>query len=36
VAALSLLIFREPVYWTTIAGILLVMAGVFLITSHVT
>jgi multidrug transporter EmrE-like cation transporter len=36
VAALSLLIFREPIYWTTIVGIVLVLAGVFLITSHVT
>jgi small multidrug resistance pump len=31
VALLSLLLFREPVYWTTVAGIVLVMAGVVLI-----
>lgn len=35
VAACSLIIFREPFHWTTIAGILLVIAGVALITVHV-
>ena len=35
VALSSALIFREPFYWTTIAGIVLVMAGVALITAHV-
>ena len=35
VALCSLLIFREPFHWTTIAGILLVMAGVALITIRV-
>lgn len=35
VALCSLLIFREPFHWTTIAGILLVVAGVVLITTHV-
>jgi small multidrug resistance pump len=35
VAACSLIIFREPFHWTTIAGILLVVAGVLLITIHV-
>ena len=35
VALYSLLIFREPFYWTTIAGILLVIAGVALITIRV-
>jgi multidrug transporter EmrE-like cation transporter len=35
VAACSLLIFREPFHWTTIAGILLVVAGVVLITVRV-
>ena len=32
VALLSVLIFREPFHWTTAAGILLVIAGVALIT----
>jgi multidrug transporter EmrE-like cation transporter len=32
VALLSRLIFKEPFYWTTIAGIVLVVAGVALIT----
>lgn len=32
VALLSILIFREPVYWTTALGILLVITGVVLIT----
>lgn len=36
VALCSLLIFREPFHWSTIAGILLVVAGVLLITAHVT
>ena len=36
VAFLSVVIFKEPVYWTTVAGIILVIAGVFLITSRVT
>ncbi len=35
VALCSLLIFREPFHWTTIAGILLVVAGVVLITARV-
>ena len=35
VALCSLLIFREPFHWTTIAGILLVIAGVALITVRV-
>jgi small multidrug resistance pump len=35
VAALSVLIFREPLYWTTGAGIVLVMAGVVLLTAKV-
>lgn len=35
VALLSILIFREPFYWTTILGILLVIAGVALITTRV-
>jgi small multidrug resistance pump len=35
VAVLALLIFREPFPWTTVAGIALVMAGVFLITVRV-
>jgi len=35
VAACSLLIFREPFHWTTIVGILLVVAGVLLITVRV-
>lgn len=32
VAVLSLLLFREPWYWNTIAGLVLVIAGVALIT----
>lgn len=36
VAACSLIIFREPFHWTTITGILLVVAGVVLITVRVT
>jgi len=35
VALCSFLIFREPFYWTTIAGIMLVIAGVALITARV-
>lgn len=35
VALCSLLIFREPFQWTTITGILLVVAGVVLITVRV-
>lgn len=35
VALLSRLVFREPFYWTTVAGVLLAIAGVFLITSRV-
>jgi multidrug transporter EmrE-like cation transporter len=35
VAGLSVLIFREPFYWTTAAGILLVILGVALITARV-
>ena len=35
VAALSVLIFREPFHWTTGAGIVLVMAGVVLLTAKV-
>lgn len=35
VAACSLIIFREPFHWTIIAGILLVVAGVVLITIRV-
>jgi small multidrug resistance pump len=35
VALFSVLIFREPFYWTTGAGILLVIAGVALITVRV-
>lgn len=35
VALLSVLIFREPFYWNTVLGILLVIAGVALITTRV-
>lgn len=35
VAVFSYAIFREPFYWTTIAGILLVIVGVALITARV-
>lgn len=35
VALSSALIFREPFYWTTIVGLVLVMAGVALITVRV-
>jgi len=35
VALSSVLIFREPFHWTTLAGIVLVIAGVGLITARV-
>lgn len=35
VALYSILIFRESFHWTTVAGIVLVMAGVALITARV-
>lgn len=35
VAVCSYMVFREPFYWTTIMGILLVIAGVALITVRV-
>lgn len=35
VAALSMIIFREPFYWTTVLGIFLVLVGVVLITLRV-
>lgn len=35
VALCSLLIFREPFHWSTVAGIVLVIAGVLLITVRV-
>jgi len=35
VALLSVLMFREPFHWTTLLGILLVIAGVALITTRV-
>ncbi len=35
VALCSVLIFREPFYWTTGTGILLIIAGVVLITTRV-
>lgn len=35
VALMSILIFKEPLYWTTGVGILLVIAGVVLITLRV-
>lgn len=35
VALLSVLIFGEPFHWTTAAGVILVIAGVLLITSRV-
>ena len=31
VAVMALLVFSEPFYWTTVVGIVLVMAGVTLI-----
>lgn len=34
VSILSFAVFREPFYWTTIAGIVLVILGVILIASH--
>lgn len=36
VALLSVVIFREPFHWTTGAGIVLVIAGVVLLTARVT
>ena len=35
VALCSVVIFREPFHWTTVAGIVLVIAGVSLITARV-
>jgi multidrug transporter EmrE-like cation transporter len=35
VALLSVLLFKEPFYWTTGVGLLLVVAGVVLITTRV-
>jgi small multidrug resistance pump len=35
VALLSILIFREPMYWTTLVGILLIITGVVLITARI-
>ena len=35
VALLSVALFREPFHWTTVAGIVLVIAGVALITARV-
>ena len=35
VAVFSILIFREPFHWTTATGILLIIAGVALITARV-
>lgn len=35
VALFSIFLFREPFHWTTIAGILLVVSGVALITARV-
>ncbi|HEY8097159.1 MAG TPA: EamA family transporter [Methylobacter sp.] len=35
VTMLSVLIFREPFYWTTAAGIVLMIAGIALITARV-
>ncbi len=35
VALSSILIFREPFYWTTVVGIVLVIAGVGMITASV-
>ncbi|MCR5867866.1 multidrug efflux SMR transporter [Aquincola sp. J276] len=34
VAVLSVVIFREPVYWTTLLGLALVVAGVGLLTAR--
>lgn len=34
VALCSFLIFREPFHWMTIAGILMVIAGVAMVTAH--
>lgn len=35
VALFSIFLFREPFHWTTVAGIILVIAGVTLITARV-
>lgn len=35
VALLSVLLFREPFYWTTAVGIVLIIGGVILITARV-
>ncbi|HGJ5858861.1 MAG TPA: DMT family transporter [Arsenophonus nasoniae] len=35
VALFSMIIFREPFYWTTVLGIIFVLIGVFLITARV-
>ncbi|WP_418162945.1 DMT family transporter [Pantoea vagans] len=35
VALMSVVLFKEPVYWSTVAGILMVIAGVVLITLKV-
>jgi multidrug transporter EmrE-like cation transporter len=35
VAVLSIVIFREPFYWTTAVGVFLVLAGVVMITARV-
>lgn len=35
VALCSFVIFREPFYWSTVAGIMLVIVGVALITVHI-
>ncbi|MGH8818106.1 MAG: SMR family transporter [Achromobacter pestifer] len=35
VALLSVVLFREPIHWTTVLGILMVIGGVFLITARV-
>jgi multidrug transporter EmrE-like cation transporter len=32
---LSIVIFREPFYWTTAVGVFLVLAGVVMITARV-
>jgi multidrug transporter EmrE-like cation transporter len=36
VSLVSLLFFREQFYWTTVAGIALIIAGVILVTARVT
>jgi small multidrug resistance pump len=35
VAVLSMYVFREPFYWTTVVGLILVISGVLLITCRV-